>query len=112
MNGRVNSNDALYESLKITTDSDGTTLLDSEETTAGWVYIDSLVTSNHNSDDSSNPTRIAEGVPVGRDGGTDHTSDETLDLKIYMKGANGGDQYQWRSAMQWGNTHNEIDGLI
>ena len=95
-NGRVNSNDSLSESFKITTDSDGTVLLDSEETTAGWVYIDSFV-SNHNSDDSTNPTRIAEGVPVGRDGGTDHTSDTTLDLKIYMKGGGGGDQYQYRS---------------
>ena len=96
-NGRVNNSDSLSESFKITTDSDGTVLLDSEETTAGWVYIDSFV-SNHNSDDSTSPTRIAEGVPVGRDGGTDHTSETTLDLKIYMKGAGGGDQYQWRSA--------------
>ena len=95
-NGRVNSDDSLYASLKITTDSDGTTLLDSEETTAGWVYVDSFV-SNHNSDDSTSPTRIAEGVPVGRDGGTDHTSDTTLDLKIYMKGSGGGDQYQHRT---------------
>lgn len=96
-NTRVNNDDSLYESFKITTDSDGTVLLDSEETTAGWVYIDSIV-SNHNSDDSTSPTRIAEGVPVGRDGGTDHTSETTLDLKIYMKGSGGGDQYQWRSA--------------
>lgn len=92
---RVNTNYSLSESLKITTDSDGTILLDSEETTAGWVYIDSFV-SNHDNDDSTNPTRIAEGVPVGRDGGTDHTSDTTLDLKIYMKGT--GDQGSWRSA--------------
>lgn len=99
-NTRVDSADNLSSSFKITTDSDGTVLLDSDETTAGWVYIDSYV-NLHNpgngSGDSSNPTRIAEGVPVGRDGGTDHTSDTTLDLKIYMKGGGGGDQYQYRS---------------
>ena len=91
---RVDSGKNFSSSFKITTDSDGTVLLDSDETTAGWVNIDSYV-NNHNpgdgGGDSSNTTRIAEGVPVGRNGGTDHTSDTTLDLKIYMKGGGGGD---------------------
>ena len=89
---RSNEGQGVSEAFKITTDSDGTTLLDSTASSAGWVYVDSLV-SNHSATkgDSSTQTRIAEGVPTG------HTTDTTLDLKIYMKGSSGGDYHSWRT---------------
>lgn len=87
---RSNEGQGVSEAFKITTDSDGTTLLDSTASSAGWVYVDSL-NSNHSEKDSNNIVRIAEGVPTG------HTTDTTLDLKIYMIGTNGGDYHSWRS---------------
>jgi|TARA_B100000085_G_scaffold219880_1_gene204615 hypothetical protein len=87
---RSNEGQGVSEAFKITTDSDGTTLLDSTASSAGWVYVDSL-NSNHSEKDSNNIVRIAEGVPTG------HTTDTTLDLKIYMIGSGGGDYHGWRS---------------
>tara|TARA_X000001036_G_scaffold428803_1_gene459093 strand:- start:796 stop:1359 length:564 start_codon:yes stop_codon:yes gene_type:complete len=87
---RSNEGQGISEAFKITTDSDGTTLLDSTASSAGWVYVDSL-NSNHSEKDSNNIVRIAEGVPTG------HTTETTLDLKIYMKGTGGGDYHAYRT---------------
>ena len=88
---RTDSSCGVTQAFKITTDSDGTTLLDSTQTDAGWVYVDSLV-NLHNSDDSSNANRVAEGVPTG------HTTDTSLDLKVYMRKLSGnGDTPSYRS---------------
>lgn len=78
------------DDFKITTDTDTTTLLDTQQTDAGWVCIDSKVQCRDNQD-STHFSRIAEGVPVGRDGGADCTTNTTLDLKIYFIGSGGGD---------------------
>ena len=91
LSGRVDLGKIVsQDNFKITTDTDTTTLLDTQQTDAGWVCIDSKVQCRDNQD-STHFSRIAEGVPVGRDGGADCTTNTTLDLKIYFVGGAGGD---------------------
>lgn len=91
LSGRVDLGKIVAQDyFKITTDTDTTTLLDTQQTDAGWVCIDSKVQCRDDQD-STHFSRIAEGVPVGRDGGADCTTNTTLDLKIYFVGGAGGD---------------------